>query len=192
MTNYLTVDMDYWNIGSKERAKNQMVAMLDKAYRLKVPVIAVMNHQQLLNEVNNAGLKGVRHLINVDEHSDVSGVPLNSLNCGTWVSYVKWRQFGQYTWYRNSRDFRSGNCNISSRWNENVEWEIVESVYQRNLNVVSLLTKNCVELGICLSPTFTFPFGKKLFKDLVRDYNIVYKKGRWNEWFERKVQPPRM
>jgi hypothetical protein len=200
-TAYLSIDMDFFN-GLKP---NKVFDVLDQLFwyvvymtpltlwNTKGPVIAVQNHQQLLQHANERP-SGV--LINVDQHSDMQeSKTISELHCGNWVNFVKWRKNADYLWVR-SREICWGNCNGCSnlvRWNSDHQWREAKTV-RRSSNILDPLIKNYVltGVGLCLSPDYVFSDLEPVFYKIVKKYQIPYKRGRRNEDFGRKTTLPKV
>jgi len=115
---YLSIDLDYWNRGP--RCFGHMKGFLKQAlgYVSKSRVHVMDSHENMTLSINESGCD---ELINMDWHSDISNrfdpefkdcKEWNSFNCGTWVTYIDWKDKGKYTWihpydakYRNSRGY---------------------------------------------------------------------------------------
>ena len=186
----LSIDMDFWNrnIGKCEPFLHKV---LKHAKKNGLPILFVMNHQQLLPFINASN---ARTLVNVDEHSDLSVATEHELTCGSWVSYVKWRSDGVYAWLRNSEDTEHGQCNGRGSWNMGTDWWVAATActdpvlyFQRNRGL------HYVErVGVCLSPEYTNKRQQKTFYDLLHEYAVPYKKGRLaEESLRRKAKPPK-
>lgn len=182
---YLSVDIDYWR--DPEYAKAHLEALIKYAQADKIPIQTVMNHQQLLPFVNKSG---ARKLINIDEHSDVTCVPQN-LHCGSWVSYVTWRTTGTYYWIRNSSSF-SGSCNCTNSWDQGLDWAYRCTNYVKETVLAPVdYIGGVVGVGICMSPWYSSLAVVETFRELVRKYNLPYKKGRMRETQTRWIAPTR-
>jgi hypothetical protein len=153
-------------------------------------MVAVMNHQQLVPYVNDSG---ANRLVNIDEHSDLADAEVKGLNCGTWVSYVRWRKKGEYLWIRNNRSTSLGHCNWgrgSNNWDAGTDWKKTGTRYPgKRLGMLPLL-RGCVGVGLCMSPEWSTEPMIVLFRELVDEFGIPYKKGRMNENRERSIRPP--
>jgi hypothetical protein len=185
MKTYLSVDVDFWC--DAEQARQQLHLLL-KSRSLRRITTACMNHQQMLREVNASG---ARRLRNIDAHSDLAEQNVEVLNCGTWVSYVSWRKEGEYIWVRPDRNF-NGSCNgHSGTWNNDTDWKRSRSRYISNtkLDITDYLDE-CVGIGICMSPAYAPNEVQQVFRDLVGEYNIPYRKGLMSENQRRKSLPP--
>lgn len=187
MKHYLSIDADYWTNAAK--AEQALLAVVNRAANRKVPIVAVMNHQQLLPFVNASS---ARKLINVDEHSDLASCDIERLECGSWVSYVRWRRNGEYLWIRNCKALHVGNCNGNGlTWKAGNDWGKTSSRYQPLLPIASLVDRNCVGVGLCMSPDYANPFVQDAFMRVVRSNAIQWRKGRRNENYGRNgVSPP--
>jgi len=185
MKKYLSVDCDYWY--DADQAERQLILLMQKL-RAGVPVIAVMNHQQMLPEVNASG---ALQLINIDEHSDLSEKTVGSFDCGTWVSYVKWRQQGTYIWVRPDKSYQ-GSCNGDDRatWNALTDWKYSDSRYiaRKNLRITNYL-QDCVGVGLCMSPAYACSDVIRVFRHIVKHYDIPYRKGLRKENNHRRLRP---
>ena len=195
MKTYLSFDLDYYNYTSTtlkmlakiEKTLNDITAF-SQEYR--VPVLAVMNHQQLLTDVNNSQCDT---LINVDTHSDLVAYEDSfELNCGTWVSYVKWRKNGSYFWIH-ADETSYGDCSgdaqifVAGR-RYNTDWR---RCFHKRSKLFPELGPDIKSIGVCLSPDYVDSYGKVLniFKKWVKLNNIPYLKGRTDESFGRKIYP---
>ena len=154
----------------------------------KVPVIAVMNHQQMLSSVNDSGAS---RLINIDEHSDLADRNVDRLECGTWISYVNWRRQGTYIWIRPKIHYY-GSCNGNDwgLWNQGTDGDRSESRYidSKNLRVTTYLY-DCVGVGLCMSPAYAIADVANVFRDIVKKYGIPYREGLMHEKNRRMVRP---
>lgn len=122
MSTYLSVDLDYWG-GGKRRACTRFIRQV---LGLGVPVLVVLNHDELLSHVDRSGCNRIEH---VDYHSDVGDYPADpspdnplldrfaghELYCdeGTWLSFVRWRKKGELLWRMPSWECyrkRKGTC----------------------------------------------------------------------------------
>jgi len=209
LKNFISIDIDYFQGGqgggaSPAQAEKFLVEFLAETQGRDIPMVAVMNHQQLLPYVNKAGKLGVRQLINVDMHSDLAGFtdpnkPNHIVyNCGTWVAFVKWRMQGQYLWIRSDQDFDPGNCNggddTKHFWNSNTDWlktstECYEPKHQLPEHLYRYLPQ-CVGLGLCMSPGYANISYVNLFRKIVKFFDISYKKGRKEEGFAGDLKTP--
>ncbi len=172
--------MDFWGKGWKIKgARDDLHEVIRHGKNQGLPIIGVMNHQQILNEVNSSG---ARRLINVDAHSDLAGTDCDELNCGTWVSYVRWRRSSEYIWIRNQKGITWGSCNGGRRiWNKNTDWGTTKSVYLGRGFKAREIMDECVGIGISMSPAWCTEEMEKIFNEALKDYGINYKKGRRDE-----------
>lgn len=191
MKTYLSIDIDYWNNDYWEgnylnNVEYKLHSLLQRAQ--DIPVIAVMNHQQLLQPINNSGAE---RLINIDEHSDITDADIDNLECGTWVSYVKWRMTGHYIWIRPDRTTEYGSCNGDVKnWNQGTDWYKTESKYISNKNIkLARYLNDCVGIGICMSPHYSIYELIGIFKRIVKQYDIPYTKGLVREKHKRRIRP---
>ena len=191
---YVSVDMDFWTYVPQriERARAYLCRLFDIASRKGISTLAVMNHQQLRVHVD---CSGARRLVNIDLHSDLADTAVNRLNCGTWVSYIRWRQEGIYHWIH-SGNAAAGDCtgtdSIGYRpYREWTDWKRFSHIGTTSPTRPGRLLDNCVGIGLCMSPSFSEEDLNSLFRKLVRDYRIPYRKGRKHEETrERQMSPP--
>lgn len=195
MKTYLSIDMDYWNGRTPAYTRRSLFSLLKRLKKKRVPMMACMNHQQMLNHVNDSN---ARRLINLDTHSDLSQPDVDRLNCGTWVSYVKWRQKGEFVWcHRHSID--QGDC---SRWNGRrifcsngainkiaSDWKKIKRTKMLLPNY-RYLTNYTIAVGLVLSPDYIEDELEHIFYEAISEFNIDYFKGRRNEDHFRNVIPP--
>jgi hypothetical protein len=184
---FLSLDLDFWR--DPVVAVPAVQEVLQFVRRRGIPGSVVMNHQQMLATVNASK---ARRLINIDEHSDFASPPINDLNCGTWVSYVKWRGTGSYLWIRNHKDSFHGACNGGNypRWNSHHDWAEMRSTYRgQSVALVGQLTRNVTEVCICLSPAFTPKPVYNATRGLLK--GLPYRRGVRDEYQQgRTCQPP--
>jgi hypothetical protein len=185
MKSFLSIDVDYWY--DPKAAHAGLTSVLKRARRRGLPLCAVMNHQQLLSIVSASE---ARQLVNVDEHSDLTSSDIDELSCGTWVSYVKWRQEGKYLWVRGYPSTTHGNCNGDKDWYEGSDWGLTRTLYNPEANVGRFVNASCVGVGLCQSPEFARAAVQDVFRDLVKAYGVPYKKGRMNEFRQRRALRP--
>lgn len=162
---FLSIDLDFWRF--PEEAVPAIEQVVGFVRQRGLPCTVVMNHQQILPLINASP---ARTLVNIDEHSDLSGPPINDLNCGTWVSYVRWRAEGRYLWVRNHPNSYHGCCNGGlGRWNYRHEWASARTTHAAQHRALDgRLTSDVIEVVLCLSPAFTpeavYDVGRKMLK----------------------------
>jgi hypothetical protein len=187
MKTFLSIDIDYWE-DEIDRLQYQFHLMMRRIDN--IPIIAVMNHQQMLLEVNSSK---AHRLINIDAHSDLASYKIRTLCCGSWVSFVNWRQQGQYVWIRRRQDpwFGSCNGNQTRSWSFGTDWKTTNSryIHEKNLKLTNYL-HDCVGVGICMSPAYAQQDAIKVLREIVNQYNIPYRKGWKSEKQERVLRPP--
>lgn len=183
---YISIDVDFWIKDTKALTRSLMSLMDNKG---DIPIVAVMNHQQLLPHVNKAD---ARHLINIDYHSDLNNITVKELHCGSWVSYVTWRREGRYTWIRPERDPSRGRCeSIGPRWNSFTDWKSTRSLIEPPAKFnPSKLLHNCVGIGLCMSPAFIPKIMREFFVEFVRLCDIPYEPGDPSEIASESLVPP--
>jgi len=188
-TAYVSIDMDFWdNVRIAEKSLRKFLNSIPD-----VPLVAVMNHQQLVRHVNKIPADV---LVNIDTHSDlVEESTVLELNCGTWVSYIKWRHEADYIWYH-AHPVWQGNCNhtdTADSWNQGHGYKSAEEKRQLEKTSIQDMVSglNVVGVGLCLSPFYINSFELEvLFRQLVKDYKIPYFKGDRSENIARQVRPP--
>ena len=201
MKTYLSIDIDFWEDLSKDYLQKDLHRLVTELNKRQVPIIAVMNHQQLLPHVSESG---ARRLVNVDQHSDLADFIVEKLDCGSWVSYVSWRKKGEYVWIRR-HSLEAGECNGGDpifRERGGVDktlsdWKKLSTKRVRYLPPLKELLKGVVAAGICLSPSFIPSSSfqdvggfEKVFRRIVRQFKIPYKRGLRNEhYLEQKRKP---
>lgn len=193
MASYLSIDIDYFNpylslaLASCCDIEGEIRQLIERAIIRELPILAVMNHQQLLDHVNKSDAKT---LINLDTHSDLCYKETGILDCGSWVSFVSWRHRGKYQWVRAQESIDDGNCNGSRRWSSDTDWKEVGAI--RHISSTEKFLRNdCVGVGFCMSPSYARKPLVSLFRKIVSEYKIPYKKGRLNEHnILRRMKPP--
>lgn len=194
MSTYLSLDLDFFNahehkvpalfVNLVEHHLERVAAFVKQR---GIPCTAVMNHQQMLRFVDESGCDT---LLNVDTHSDLAEKTVDEFSCGTWVSFVSWRNKGHYRWRHGYTAYR-GDCSGSHhlfaprpchRRGQLSGWKDVthtRSVYMPEL------TEDITAVGVCLSPSYVdFPEETGEFlRDWCKKHNIPYVKGRLDEHF---------
>lgn len=182
MKTFVSIDCDYWT--DPDIAEIQLEKLIK--YRGSIPIIAVTNHHQMLDDIN---LSGARKLINIDEHSDLDGKGTDFLSCATWVSYVIWRGLGEYHWIRPHSSYM-GSCNNDGSWNYNVDWKHTSSIdiHQKSLNLIDYID-DCVGIGICMSPAYSNKDIIDVFKYVMNKNGINYIRGDLKEQNGEHITP---
>jgi hypothetical protein len=210
---FLSIDMDYWNLNSRYSQKNTdaiddgvkkiyiqyngvrteyyafiamyLADLVRGARQRRIPVTAVDNHQQMLPFVDKSK---ARRLVNVDTHSDLASKDVEIFSCGSWISYVKWRNKGVYEWW-SQEDAMEGDCSIPNDgrpiWSvgrrarlARVDWSDI--IYKRMygaLKPVHEMLDDVVHLSICESPGYSDVRLLPIFQNLVRLEGIRHFKG---------------
>lgn len=157
MKTYLSVDLDYWQEHSTDRS---MLRFVDRCLSLKVPTLLVSDHHWLIDHVNQYRAD---RLINVDYHDDITQRPNRDrdsdfpLDCGNWVSHVKWRRRASYEWrypWARCWDDGLGLCDAPDLYGESrptTGWGEVSR--QRLLDDINW--KSIVAVGIAISPDYS-------------------------------------
>ena len=200
MKKYVSVDLDFWNDCHPHDVENDLNRLFSLARKKGIPIVAVMNHQQLLRYVDASK---ARELINLDTHSDLGCVDtVDEFNCGTWIAYVRWRHRGIYRWlHRKTVNdgecawerpiFMNEHCTRVRTRPENTDWKKVTHRRVKKMPNISDLLKDCVEMGFVMSPAYSDYDFEEVFRKTLKKFDIPYKKGRRDEEFygaERK--PP--
>lgn len=182
---FLSIDIDYWH--DPQIASKNIDKVLRFVNRRKIPAHVVMNHQQMLRFVDESK---ARTVINLDQHSDIHSKDTDYLDCGSWLSYVKWRKHGKYIWARNYQKTEYGNCNWRHfNWDGDLDWAEAKSDFfnPKTFDIKELLTQNVSDVCICLSPGYT---PKDVYTELYSKLMALpYLKGRLNENFGRPCVP---
>ncbi len=181
--------MDFWT--NVVQAEKCLVKLLDR--RGRIPIISVMNHQQLLPYVDKSR---ARTLINVDFHSDLHEANTQEFHCGSWVSFVKWRKQGTYLWIRRSEDPTQGSCNYSHilgfgpKWNSNTDWLHTRTIWRSLRPDLCKFLPRCVGIGLCRSPAYAEEPLQDLFYKLLKRYKIPFITGDLTENQVEQRRPP--
>lgn len=163
----VTVDLDYWWCGKRVRnwkrsLRDTLFSLFDKNdYK---PIQLYQDHHHVLPDLNKTTHD---HLINIDYHDDIMAntrkLPRKEdLNCGTWVSYVKWRRKANYTWLKPSdHNFsrEEGRCCDDNIWEDTslTDWKNVNT-FNGLAYLDEVLTDDSVRLGhisVIASPNYT-------------------------------------
>lgn len=193
MKTYLSIDMDYWNGRTPAYTRRSLFSLLKRLKKKRVPMIACMNHQQMLNHVNDSN---ARRLINLDTHSDLAQPAVTMLNCGTWVSYVKWRQKGEFVWCHR-RSISEGDCSSGTRIFPNngainkivSDWKKIKRT-KMHLPNYRYLTTHTIAAGLVLSPEYIYEELEWVFYEAIVEFGIDYIKGRRSEDYFKNAIPP--
>lgn len=190
---FLSVDFDFWNYCPNNFYQDiSFLIQLGKKY--KIPITAVTNHQQMLRYIDK---DKARVLINLDTHNDIITKDSNIFDCGSWVSYVKWRKDGTYLWIHagpvcegDVSAFRGGNfydfrdpLRIDYT---HTDWKLLKripaSLYR--LKMSSILKRYLSQISFisfCVSPAYTEMDLQKLGKALLKTKDIPILRGRKDE-----------
>lgn len=182
---YLSIDLDYFNGCNPEFVESTLDRILRGVRRRGLPLVAVMNHQQLLPHIDQ---HPAEILWNFDQHADMAPKTIDRLDCGSWVAYVRWRKKSAYIWVRNSFDPRHG-INGSDCF-EHSDWQVVQSITSVEAPGWSDLLARAVAVGVCLSPAYADPELEAPLRAVLARYGVSLKKGRREEDHERRIRPP--
>ncbi len=157
---FLSVDADYFNYVHPKHYVRFLDWLLHRFPTARWS--AVSNHQQMLRHVNQSKCC---ELINFDTHSDLHSMNTGEFSCGSWVSYVKWRDAGEYHWIR-SQSSLYGDCSHDSpifskrsyRYAVS-DWARLQSTFisaRSSLDVFEKLLgeKQITHISLCLSPLY--------------------------------------
>jgi len=185
-TCFLSIDMDFFNgcCNPSEEAGAYLRNLLTRLKKKRTPIYATMNHQQVLPYLREC-LGKTNTLVNVDEHSDLSIGRENRVTCGDWVDWApKW--VSRYIWVNDNRDLRDGDCSgaldffsshPSSRRRHYPEH--LQSIQcLRRATIPRTFVENAVCCTLTMSPEFSMYELIYLFRKLVTEFSLPYKKGR--------------
>lgn len=174
---FLSVDIDFWRFNVPAR---HCLTNLFKACGT-IPVIAVNSHEQMLGAVNASG---ANHLINVDEHDDNywGRTETPGLNDGNWIAHVSWRKLGTFTWVSSYPDVQNHNTHYHKEsWDYKSQWSTNELVCADQYIDLGQYLKNCVGIGVCLSPGYAPTSVQEILKELTLRYGIpILGEDPWN------------
>lgn len=186
MSSFLSIDIDFWSEPRIEPDLNTFLEQLTLlAAEKHTPLTAVENHHQMLEIVNNSMAK---KLINIDAHSDLAATDIDFISCGTWISYVTWRQAGEYHWICPPYMWTEGDCNgnpsifCSTYINKNLsDWQILRRSKRIRLPAIEQLLDDCERACVCMSPAFSYDQHQQIFNNWLSKYSIPYVSGVKNE-----------
>jgi hypothetical protein len=193
---FLSIDIDFWNDGIiADKVYDYLDRLCFKLKSKRIPMIAVMNHQQMLRLVNDSK---ARRLINIDMHSDLAGENVNALSCGTWVSYVRWRRAGGHYLWLHRHSAWEGDCNQDPPiFREGVtvrsisDWGLVA---HRRVKAAPgwdwLSERKICDFSLVLSPLYCDRDLEPVFRAIVKEYKIPYLKGVRHEDNRVTIRPP--
>lgn len=180
---FLSIDIDFWQVLEPDELEQTLDMLILRLQRLGVPIIAVMNHQQMLPFV---AASSARRLVNIDAHSDLT-TKIAELHCGSWVSYVPWRREGAYWWITNNLAI-DGECEHpplffrthDPAWSNLSEWGQIKVSEDADILPRGVFY-NVVGAGLCMSPSFCGSGHDAVFKCCLKRHQIPYRRGRRNE-----------
>jgi hypothetical protein len=190
---FLSVDIDYFNDCPSQLGK--FLGWLEINIPLSVSVVT--SHYQMLAKVNKSSASV---LLNIDAHSDLASCDVPFLNCGTWVSYVSWRDEGRYIWIRPERSYEgecNGGDNIFEPGSEATsDWREYKSYY---VPIKSLISSrrvwkdiNAISVCFCVSPNYANKEVKDIFRAWMKMKQLKATPG--SDYYEidgLSPQPPR-
>ena len=180
---YLSVDLDYWMLYQDSRSANKF---FDKVFALDVPIICVIEHEELLKDMNK---KQADILYNIDYHSDLCSdrelYEDDPALDGSWGNFVSWRKNAEFVWICHDKyhcyEREHGVCHCEKKYNpfkyqNQTPWK--KTRVSQDLKTIdwSIVTR----VGVCISPCYLDPktvrgaikrLGMKYsyVRDLVRD-----------------------
>lgn len=174
MNTFLSIDIDFFY----DRKLFSLLNWLWEHYP-HAKWSAVCNHQQMLRHVN---VSGCQELLNFDHHSDlhdVYGADL-AFSCANWISFVQWREKGEYCWVRPTRSFHY-DCNDNPRHNgypmfnrkyyhqSPSDWNRYHSIYLSNSAPLSkfvelLESRTITHISLCQSPGYSYDELQRAFR----------------------------
>jgi len=197
MKYFLSLDIDFWNGTPVPYVKQYLNQIARHAKRWNINLTSVMNHQQMLPLVNKSK---ARHLLNIDTHSDLAPANVAQLDCGSWISYVKWRGEGIYEWVHRSPCaigdcasavhgliiFRDGQASID----DVTDWRKITHRLSPGAPRPSYIVPQCADICVCMSPDYADDALQDLFTAWRIEHGIKYTKGRRDENYGRWCKPP--
>lgn len=195
MRNYLSIDLDYWMEFDKEGIMygyryesyglKKMIAFLNKAIALKVPIHIVDYHDEMAKYVNRFN---VDQVINVDTHSDLVDRSYfygcsRTIDEACWSSFVHHRGEKRFLWYHPDPECYCSTSGYSGRGRCDRD----ENPFEGNSKEIcgwgkcnhrtGLPTKqqmdNVVAVGICISPNWSDEFHTQGILPFLRERGLV-------------------
>jgi hypothetical protein len=164
---FLSIDVDFWRMVVPARH------CLTKLFEAcgDIPVSAVTSHEQMLGHVN---VSDANHLINVDEHDDNYWGNLRpGINDGNWVSHVCWRKYSTLTWVSSYPDVQNFNTHEHKKsWDYRSQWARNVLMYSDQYIDLIPYLKNCVGIGLCLSPGYAPLLVQETLQKLTEEHGI--------------------
>ena len=187
---FLSIDIDYWNNhGIVDHNKERNCYNYLESLMRHPKVSYVYHHHQMLPLVNDSPC---RDLINIDDHSDLTDTDIDNLNCGTWITYVKWRKEGSYTWVHGPDGW---DCNGRDRpiFNKKyIRYKLSDWKYlNQSLRKPSqAFIENADQICVCLSPSFSDKPLQEIFHNWRKKYHIQGKRGfKKDPMYGRTLRP---
>jgi len=103
MSNYLSIDLDYWANFNNDTGSKKMISFLNKVIDLDVPIDVVAYHDEMAKHINRINMD-IDKVINVDTHSDMVDREYfhdfgKKLDEACWANYIKGKRYKEFIWY---------------------------------------------------------------------------------------------
>jgi len=155
---YLSIDLDFWMHEGNTQKANQF---FNKVFSLDVPKLFVIEHEELLKDINESKAK---ILYNLDYHSDICSDNQihkeEKAEDGTWVNFVSWSKKGKYVWIcpdvEECYECSAGTCHGEDEFDPfkyPIEHSWRSIIVTQKLKTIDW--RRITNVGICLSPCYT-------------------------------------
>jgi len=170
---YLSIDLDYW---LDHETRNSATNFFKKVLGLNVPVTFVIEHEELLNDINK--MKKLTRMYNVDYHSDIVAKydREDKPQDYEWANHVKRRTKAEFVWMMPNVkcfDQHLGCChgegdnpflkNIDSGWR----------ICRKKSGLRHIKLESVERVGVCLSPCFVTLYP---VEEVLKMLNVSYYK----------------
>lgn len=190
---FVSLDIDFFNPLNHTSLRPYLDQLTALCRARRIPLSAVMNHQQMLGLVNESPAD---RLVNLDTHSDLGDTSADMLTCGSWVAYVKWRKQGSYQWLH-AGHASAGECNgefpifgANGRGHYDLtDWAHVSHRRLLRPPKVEVLLKQAVAVAVCSSPMYSYDGLEDHFVAWRKQHGVPYRKGRRDETYGRQESP---
>ena len=159
MSNYLSIDLDYWADFSVENGSKKMIAFLEKVMELDVPINVVAYHDDMTKYINRIHTD-IERVINVDTHSDIVDKDYFNgsryLDEACWANFIKGKREKENLWNHPDAECR-GRCDRYEDPFTNKSLEICgwgKCKHKRGLPSRSQM-EEVIAVGICISPNWS-------------------------------------
>jgi hypothetical protein len=168
MKNYLSIDLDFWNLYGANGCKD----FLGKVKDSNIPVQIVDSHEDLLPLINEDKYDKI---LNIDYHSDIANNyedGVCDLNCGTWANHIRHRK--DFLWLHPvSLDFWDALCHSPQDDDYSpfvhpdiADYEVVKKLPVRQ--IPSWVFNDVASIGIAMSYIWLRSYLIKDMKAIVR------------------------